>query len=1050
MTKLKKAGIFTVIATLATCLVVSLMLSFTAFATGELRLADGASSLTGFAYGQTIEMPSGSLEFNGETKRATVSVIYPNGKVDSEGVVTLDVEGVYTVEYKATFTESGQQVEKTLTQTFTVRKNLYNMTSKDSSYSYGTYYYEEHNLGAGYQGNAEDAITMNESTVTGVQISLAMNDTLTYGKIIDLSGATKDDKIIQLAITPSEIGARDVNDFSIILTDAYDVNNFVTITVKAGAENSISYMFTSASSQQPTGFNYNAKLNDDGSRNNSGSPLRVNLAGPYEGSRNYALANKDSQIGMTGIDKNQLSVSIDYATKSMYNTTSGHGANNQFTVDLDDPVIFSKLWGGFTTGECFLSIKGGTYSNSTFNFVITEIMGDVIDNDFVFTDRGELEIDVDTDKFTTLPNGKVNVPYKVFDASCFNVYFGDLPVTAKVTNSQGAEVSIVNGAFTPTEAGEYTITYTATDYFGETNTKELTITVAETVDGVTANYNGTYATSGVAGVTATVADVTTSGGSGGPIDVVATVKLGTEDVRVVDGTFFPEKVGTYKVTLTASDYIGQTAVLTYDYVVSAGTRPVFIERPTMPRYLISGVEYELPKVNAYDYTDGSGVAKIIAPKIAYVDSRGTNLALGGKISPVADEYKKTVDIIYYTDEPIKADYNLVFENIPLVDISGDEGYDLTKLLVGSGFTATPYVNFTKLEFNRDIEFDFVNAVGANGLEIRFTGSEAKTNYAHVAITLTDSENSDEQVKFYYSPYDTEVTLFRINSTTAVAYEAKQSLKTDDTLALVIDTSTKTVKFDRNSSLTPEIATYLNGKPFNGFTTNKVYVTIEVLGVTQDAEFSIRSIAGQALSYLTIDAASPIISIEGEYLGYRSIGDKVRIPKALITDAIDPSVKGTVTVTAPTSDGKVGAYVQSDEGLMLNKVPCDKDYYITVSKYGNYLVTFYAKDASGNELNYQYFIGVMDETAPQIKFSGKNPTTGKVNKTVSLKKATATDDVDGDVEVEVYLETTTGLFYKLDASAPAFKPDRAGLYRVMYSATDLSGNIAFEIVEVTVS
>ncbi len=69
----------------------------------------------------------------------------------------------------------------------------------------------------------------------------------------------------------------------------------------------------------------------------------------------------------------------------------------------------------------------------------------------------------------------VNESFTLKSATAIDALNGACSVTVKVTAPNGEDVTITDNAFTPTLRGEYTITYTATDAFNNSDSKTITI-----------------------------------------------------------------------------------------------------------------------------------------------------------------------------------------------------------------------------------------------------------------------------------------------------------------------------------------------------------------------------------------------------------------------------------------------------------------------------------------------------------------------------------------------------------------------------------------------
>ncbi len=1055
------------------------IMSFTVFATGEVVI-ENASSFASYEYGQQVELPTGSLKYGEESKNAKVSVTKPDGVEVLSGLLDLNVEGKYIVTYSADFNGTTKMAEAS----FMIKKPLFYVSSEQSSVVQYEYRYAEH--ATPEFASDRDGFDAN-SSVKGLRVNLAAGDVFEYSRVLDLKDKTSLDHIIDMVIAPNAIGVKDVSDFSIILTDAYDPNNYITVSVFFSSGVPLVYIRSAASKSEFcegqifTGWEFNRDVKHV---NSAGTPARFSFTGPCQNTQSTdafttSASQNDAKYNINSIGDNNFCFSFDYYNKQAHAPDApngrkiAHASATTMLVDFDDPLHFDNVWGGFTTGECFLSIKGGAYETDSFGFMITSIMGvgdltgDTIND--TFEDRGSLNIELGLGEYeeNNLPKALVGMEYPLFTSITKNVYFGTLYPEVEVKNPNGQTVTITDNAFTPTETGTYQLIYTVEDNIGNKNSKTVLVTAVASLEEIVielADQANQPTITGVAGVFVDIPDFVGVNGSG-ICSIVKTVAYDGVPVAVENDKFFPEKSGDYTVTITATDYIGQTKNYSYTVTIDNGNDYVAITKPLLPKYFISGSTYTLPEVLFYDYTSGTGRTKTISSNVAYEDGNGVNIALGRKITPVAREDVNTVKITYYAGSYANMKGKLVYDEIPVIKVkelrdftlgNGSviqrEVYKLDNLIYGQDFDKEVDSSATTLTFDNEINFDYVNPLIANELEIEFSGVKGFSSYEKVEITLTDSENVDQQVKFIYvaRPTDNTRTDFYINDVNGLAYENSQAFASAGTIILTVNAFKANALYNVESTLAATIKTYLNGEKFEGFDSGKVYVNVAVKGVTERSQLKIMSIGGQPINAATTDKIAPVYAIDAEWLGYKTIGDKLLVPKAVIADAIDPSVVGTVTVRAPENENGVATIVTSIDGVYLDNVPCDRDYYVDLKLYGGYTVTFTAKDESGNAMrNAEEFIYVPDLEAPVITLSGKVPTSGKVGSKISLPNASATDALDGKCEVGVYMVANSGIYHSLAKDKWAFTPKSAGIYRIIYISQDASGNMAMNTYEINV-
>ena len=185
-----------------------------------------------------------------------------------------------------------------------------------------------------------------------------------------------------------------------------------------------------------------------------------------------------------------------------------------------------------------------------------------------------------------------------------------------------------------------------------------------------------------------------------------------------------------------------------------------------------------------------------------------------------------------------------------------------------------------------------------------------------------------------------------------------------------------------------------------------------------------------------DTTAPVITFaEGKQDSYTmTAGQTLTLPLATANDETDGAVE--VTVTAE------GATVTKDT----------QGYVFTAEEAGTYSVVYSAQDAAGNKAQPIITVTVVaDEVAPVITFAeGKqNSYTVTAGQTVTLPLATATDNVDGEVNVEVSVTAKGASVSRVD-DGYMFKSVTAGVYKVSYFAMDAAENEAEEFITVTVN
>lgn len=904
---------------------------------------------------------------------------------------------------------------------------LFSVSNAFSTVEYGTYVAADHTPTPA----PKDAAT---GSVTGVKVSLAQGDWLKYNKVIDLSDCVEQteaaNQLLSLCITPDVIGSLDAETIDVFFTDAYDPTNYFQVNVfnsQDGIRATNAYIKGRATGQQLTGreWNYDKKHVE----NIYGFPVRLSFAGLFA---NYTDVLKT-------ISDNSINISVNYAEREIHSAIRKASATSSVVCDLDSGEDFTKLWNGFTTGECFMSIRAGNFAKDKANFVITRIDGQEA-RDLQFTDRGTPRVQVDTGIYApdALPQAVIGAPYPLFAASCVSPYDGKLDVNVRV--EFGAQsIAVQNNAFVPTEAGEYKVIYEAEDKYGVAGSKTLTVYAPASVAQMEIADCG-YPSACFAGEAIRVPTPAVTGGSGVPT-VTRSVEYEGKVTAIEGDIFRPTKAGVYTFAFTATDYCGVKAFARHVLTVAAGDKPVFTKDAALPRYFVSGAEYMLPALDAYDYTDGSGNA--VKSVISFTDEEGEKNVRSGKITPVARNNGDTVTVAYTAVLAGKSSASVRYD-IPTVIVKEGRDVHLERLLYSpdkSVTSVTATSDGASVIASKQATVDFINPVPAHGFDFEFRIPKGGANFGTLTVLLTDAVDPLQQCKFVYRRADGGTEF--LTDGIAAANRVSQTFGSADTFRFGYNALRNEVSFDPESKVVVSPVRTVSGEPFTGFDSGKVYLTIVLGAVTNTSELVVASVGGQYITDDTIDFMAPKVAVLGDAGGSHRHGSTVTLPKAVACDCVDYTVTFTLSVTDPD-----GMPVTATDGTLLKNVTdCGKDYAIVLSKTGSYSVLYTAEDLSGNSTDIgSYKIGVVDVGKPVITVNGKVPETGSVGKQIVVPEASATDDMSV-VAVKIYVITARGQIFEL--SDRAFTPKSAGKYVIRYWCIDEAGNMQTADYAVTV-
>ena len=154
----------------------------------------------------------------------------------------------------------------------------------------------------------------------------------------------------------------------------------------------------------------------------------------------------------------------------------------------------------------------------------------------------------------------------------------------------------------------------------------------------------------------------------------------------------------------------------------------------------------------------------------------------------------------------------------------------------------------------------------------------------------------------------------------------------------------------------------------------------------------------------VDSQPPVVTITGSSPISIEVGSTYYELGATATDNYDPgfSVTNSIATTGTVTEEVVGPYT----------------------------ITYSAEDSSGNVGTTQRIVNVVDTTSPTIDITGDNPTTITLGTTYNDEGATATDNYDGDLTLDI---VQTG---SVDNSV-------VGENSIYYNVSDEAGNPATE-------
>ncbi len=922
--------------------------------------------------GDTLELPARSVTVDDKSYDATVKLIYPDGtavvRTDTYPQAKLSLAGEYTLSFEARDDNRTRHKDE---QTFVVSDKLWKTNNSKSTASYGV-------------GN------LAEDSAKGLAVSLQRGDTLTFGKIIDLSEITAETVLLSGYIAPKEQGSADFDRITFTFTDVY--NPEITLSISGirskGSEEhakGISYWTAWGNGQTPSGF--------EGSKFHHNDGYGAVYQHSWSAMKSYWSSDTDNGSRPCVSNTNPFTVRFDPAENKAY-------VAGVYITDLDDPSLHDgeAIWKGFESNKVMLTVSVDGVTGESANFCLTSVLGYTFSagtlNSFKDADAPVITLNNDDglldENGNYVPYAVKGGSYPVAAATAFDEYAGAVSVQTEVyynylSESGRVSVDIENGRFYVEYPGTYTVVYTAKDYFGNTAKKLSTVTsVKELENPLSISIDGEAPSNGSCGERITLPGYSVSGGSG-ETKVVITAALGSETMVCENGVFLPETAGEWTITYTVSDVTALTATQSFNVTVTANANPVFVNDPVLPKYLIAKASYVVPEVYATDYS--SGVKKNVLATLT-VDGKTYNAGESFTIasSTVTDETYSTS--LKFTAGNTSKVYEVATVN-PYNLLGGK--FEIGKLFVGSNFSYSRSDDGLKITASKagDVNWEFANPVAANKARLLINGVADKDDFQSLQVTFTDAENSDIAVTVRIVNYKGENAWLAFGDADRMI---SQGFSLEDNSFEIGYNGTKF--FVGNVRVT--VKSTDDGAKFEGFPSGKVYISSKTLDAEKGASYIVKEMDNQPISNLSSDKTAPRIVINGEYGGVYDLGDKYVVTSAIVSDVIDPSATLTLTVTTPS-----GEIVSDVNGKELNQVAANEDYEILLSQVGQYKVVYNAKDSNNNKTSVTYGINLIDMVAPTVTF-GKSGKTAKVGESFAFPSVTVSDDLTSAEDIAVYL------------------------------------------------
>lgn len=936
-----------------------------------------------------------SAKIGEQELRADIYMTYPSGKTVNAQSFRLDEAGLYTVKASITHDQKVYTEEKQ----FLVYTAMFEVEGGSAVYRNHPY--------TDITGEANAV-----SSVKGLLVTIPEGSKLTVTAPLDISGRNVSDALLKFYVVSSEKGVKDFSFLRFTFTDMADPDNKLVITClnkpnsRTSIRNDMNWWQAGATGQNLVGYQ-----NDLGQ-----DKVWVNSVWGTGGIGAWHMSPwKDDSALATDC----FGLWLDESLK----VYAGRGP--LLICDLDDPKFHTNLWEGFKSDLVTLTIEAEQYTGSNpAQIFITEMMGADLQAQSVYdTTAPSVTLKCAPYAETELPNACVGKPYPIFEATAFDPEMNPTNVEIAVYGGMYSDtrylVDSKTGTFTPDLPGTYTIQYTATDSWGNTAEK-LAYVYAREGDGALSLNLPDKTLSGKVGQKVLLPDGEITGNFGNP-QIEVQVKFGEEVIPCSDG-FVPYKEGTYQVSYTVTDYIGQQVQENYEVQIAKADAAVFGELPAVSRYMMLDMPNYVPVADAYDYVTADG--KKIETVTYAEDAAGVHKVDNRSFTPAAG----TQEVSIWWEAAIEGKTAETKRlTIPVISVKSGQDYLFNQFFVCKDVDASATENDLLLQPTAEkATAVWANPLLAEGFSIVFSADKVGT----CTVLLEDYENPSQKLEIVI---DTSKNVAVINGTRnypLIKSGINYMLQFDPISNTLSDGNTKLVPLDEQ------------GNTFSGFSSGKLYMTLTMEKLESGAAVRVTSLNAQNLNNRTFDMLKPGVSVLGETGGFFSVGDKATVYKGATADVVSPFCTFYVNVMNP--DGEI---VTTIDGERMEQIYPDQDFTIALTKIGAYIVQFYSEDADGNkEKNISYALNVLDMDAPVLSAPASDiPETAKVGEKLKIPAVTAKDAVDGELEVFAYVVSPNQQIRTVTTGSVEFS--MAGVYVIKYYAFDACGNS--DILEYTV-
>ena len=376
----------------------------------------------------------------------------------------------------------------------------------------------------------------------------------------------------------------------------------------------------------------------------------------------------------------------------------------------------------------------------------------------------------------------------------------------------------------------------------------------------------------------------------------------------------------------------------------------------------------------------------------------------------------------------------------MVDVGFGGALHLNEYFQGDGFVKDENeALFTVKGGAGNYTLDVINVLSLSAFSFEFTVPTNDTNAGKVYdslqsidVTLTDYYDREKKLTARYE---------NVNGLLAITFDGESKVNTGRAFA----------GMKNNFFYTADLFSDASGSNWvwdDSFTSNKILLSVTLVGVDGDAGFSVQRIGSQGFN-TTSDRIEADIYYPNPQGGIHEIDEVVELSVAEITDVLSPYLMKNhkLIVTAPD-----GSYVKSLDDVLLDGT-CDvtRSYEIKLEHLGSYLVKYVYEDQNGNSRTAHYAINVPERVAPTITLTDRNNgelVEADIDTWVSISDYSVSDNSSD--ELIAYVVVWDPDYLRTTVKSGEFAALKKGDYLVCYYCYDAEGNYSTVSYTVRVS